>query len=104
MTGKRRTLEFGLSSDPRTPPPWTAEIAYAVRALYEGKANDGQQKLAMRWIESVCALGDLEFRPDDRLSAFAGGKRFVGLQIRKLATLHPQIIEARAKLDKQEGD
>lgn len=59
----------------------------AIKALATGTANDGQQKRALAWIiNAVCGTYDLSFRPGesgDRETAFAEGKRHVGLQIVK---------------------
>ena len=84
---------------PYRPAGWTEDVAYAIRALYEGTANDGQQILAMQWIEYIAGVGDFEnmsFHPGgldgDRATAFAEGKRHVGLQIRKMRS--PLITEA----------
>jgi len=89
--------QFGLASDPRRPAPWDSKTAYAIKALYEGKATEHQQQIITHWLDMLTGRNDLEFRDDDRMSAFASGKRFVGLQLRKLATLHPDIIEAAGK-------
>ena len=70
------------------PAEYTLAEAAAVRAVAHGAANEDQQRLAMKYIvETLAGLYDLEFRPGSdgaRESAFAGGKRFVGLQIVKL--------------------
>jgi len=83
--------------DPWMPPDYDDGVVYAVRALGEGKANDGQQKLLWDWLMYVTAASeawaDLSFRPggpeSERATAFAEGKRFVGLQMRKM--LHPAL-------------
>lgn len=85
-------------ADPHAPSDWTEESVYSIRALYAGTANEGQQKTAMKWIEYLCGVGDFEdmaYRPGEdgrRATDFAEGKRFVGLQIRKM--LHPAVTEA----------
>ena len=94
---KQPPLELGLSSDPRMPAAWDAPLAYAIKAIYEGRASDHQQKMFAAFLERLCGIHDLEFRVDERMSAFASGKRFVGLQIRKLATMHPEILAAVQK-------
>lgn len=77
------------------------DVVYAVRAVWNGTANDGQQKLCADWIEFVCGTGrfqDVSYRPGatgDRDSAFAEGKRFVGLQLLKM--LHPSVTPAAKK-------
>ncbi len=61
----------------------------AIKALANGEARPDQQKLALDWIiDDLARTYDLSFRPDDaggdRESAFAEGRRFVGLQLRKM--------------------
>ncbi len=64
---------------------------FAFRAMKSGLANDFQQQLVLKWIEYATGTGDWEgltFRPGGeegrRETDFAEGKRFVGLQIRKM--------------------
>jgi len=90
---------------PWLPPDHDDATVYAVRALAEGIANDSQQKLAWRYLMYVTGaseeFADLSYRPDSeggsRDTAFAEGKRFVGLMIRKLLrgefTPKPQSTE-----------
>lgn len=72
-----------------------------------GVASEEQQRRAMRFlVERICGAYDLEYRPaeldpDGRASAFAGGKRFVGLQLIKFANLN--IAQVRGKQTEQ-GD
>lgn len=70
--------------------------AYAVKALAAGTANEGQQRVAWDFIMRLTGIRDLEFRPDERASIFASGKRFVGLQLVKPVSLPANIID---KLD-----
>lgn len=74
-------------------PPWYDEkVVYAVRAVAEGVANQGQQQLFWRYLMYVTGsaeeFNDLSWRPGgpegDRDTSFAEGKRFVGLMVRKL--------------------
>ena len=63
-----------------------------MRAVVEGVANEGQQKLFWRYLMYVAGASDefsgLSYRPDDmggdRDTVMAEGRRFVGLEIRKL--------------------
>lgn len=59
----------------------------AIKALFAGNASEGQQKRALKWIiEQACGTYDLSFRPGadgERETAFAEGKRHVGLQLVK---------------------
>lgn len=67
------------------PPAIDYEVALAVRALREGAASDHQQLVALDWIITQAAgTYAASFRPGadgDRATAFAEGRRFVGLQI-----------------------
>lgn len=63
----------------------------SVRAWFNGNADERQQLRARDWVLfKLCGISDLSFRPDsERDTAFAEGKRFVGLQIVKLSKLPP---------------
>ena len=65
--------------------------AIAIRAVASGDATPDQQRRAIEAITSrVSCCDDLSFRADDhggpRETDFAEGKRYVGLQIRKLVS------------------
>lgn len=71
---------------------------YAIRALEQGQASEAQQRRVLEWIvHNASNYHDLSYREDgnggDRATAFAEGRRFVGLQIRKL--LKPETLEAK---------
>ena len=73
---------------PWIPAKYDLPDATAMKALEKGEANAHQQKMALRWIiETVAKTYDLSYRLNDRDTAFAEGKRFVGLQIVKLLNL-----------------
>ncbi len=77
----------------------------ALKALALGKASEGQQVRALKWIlEQACQTYELSFRSDadggDRETAFAEGKRHVGMQIVKLINLSPALV---AKLRETNG-
>lgn len=85
--------------EPWTPLDYDEDVVMAFRQFAEGKANEGQQKTVLSWLQYACGVGeyaDLSFRPGgpegDRLTAFAEGRRFVGLQALKLLT--PEVFEA----------
>ena len=66
-------------------PQLTRDEVVAIKCMENGTANDLQQKLAIDVIrKKLCMIGGLEFDLDERLSAFNGGKRFVGLQLNYL--------------------
>lgn len=65
---------------------WGAADAAALQALRRKEATPDQQARALDWIIQNCAKTyDVTFQPDsDRASAFAEGRRFVGLKIVEL--------------------
>lgn len=71
-------------------PPWepveceVADLA-AIHALTRGDADQAQQLRFVEWLARATAIGEMEFRPNDRESAFAGGRRFIGVQFFSLA-------------------
>jgi hypothetical protein len=73
-------------------PPWqpaeaTRADVGAIQALVAGTANEYQQQLVVKYLMRVTCVKEMEFRPEsDRASAFAAGKRFVGVQFFQLAT------------------
>ena len=76
--------------DPWLPPDHDEAVIYAFRAFVAGEANAGQQKLLADYLKYITGLDDLSYRPgSERDSAFAEGKRFVGLELFKL--LHPLL-------------
>lgn len=86
---------------PKTPPyfevDYTAADVSAIQALAAGTATPDQQKRAYEWVMLQGArLREVSFQPDNaHASAFAEGRRFVGLQIAKLQTLRPGDVAAR---------
>jgi hypothetical protein len=71
----------------------------AVQALANGLADEYQQKRALKWIiENVCGTYQLSYRPtSDRDTAFAEGRRFVGLQIVKALHLSTSTLKELAE-------
>lgn len=87
-------------------PYWDRHIAWAARAMKEGKASAEQQHLVWDWITyitgSVPEFQDLSYRqgPDaERDTAFSEGKRWVGLQLNKMTSaaldgaIHKEIAD-----------
>lgn len=74
------------------PPEWELPDASALQALERGEANASQQQRALKWIiEQAAATYGMSYRPGesgDRDTAFAEGRRFVGLQCVKLLRLN----------------
>lgn len=85
------------------PAAYDKGILHAVRALFEGTANEGQQKRFIEWLfVEVCHANMSSVRTDPILMAFLEGQRSVGLQIanlRKPEALNPlnpvKIVEAK---------
>lgn len=87
-------------SSPFVPADYTIEDVYALQALAGGAATPEQQARAILWIVwAVARTGDLECRATERDSTFAGGKRFIGLQILKLVNMPVEEITARFSKD-----
>ena len=66
-----------------------AQEAEALQRVYAGEATPAQQKAALDFILfGICRMRDLSYRPDsDRNTAFAEGKRFVGLEIARVLNM-----------------
>jgi len=60
-------------------------VVQAFKALHQGSADRVQQQLLIDFmLTDLCKTYDLSYQPDsDRDTAFAEGRRFVGLQITK---------------------
>lgn len=84
-------------AEAHAPAPYDKDTLMAIRACIEGKANEGQQKLAMDWIITRAAnYYDLSYRAGGedgrRASDFHEGRRFVGSQIVKMT--RPETLMA----------
>ncbi|MDX0180854.1 hypothetical protein GOC16_08310 [Sinorhizobium meliloti] len=67
------------------PAAYDKDVLYAFRALFDGKATEGQQKRAIEWLVlNACHIGLPSFASTDRETAFLEGQRSIGLQIAKL--------------------
>lgn len=80
----------------KLPPTENADI-FALQAVAKGIANEAQQQRALNYIiVTLCAVDRWEFWPDSvRKTDLALGKRWVGVQIRRILKLKPQGIESR---------
>ncbi len=76
------------------PPVYDNTDIAAIQALSLGEAASHQQIRALKWIvEQVAGTYDQSYRPDsERDSAFAEGRRFVGLQLVKATKLNLQKL------------
>lgn len=93
-----RTPIKGPSINPWAPYAFRKVEVMALKALHAGNASEGQQQLAFQLLLALSGAGDLEFRPGGedgrRASDFASGKRFVGLQLIKAATMQVAALNA----------
>lgn len=68
--------------------PADDQVIAAVKALFAGKANSGQQQLALKWLLiDVCEIPADQFYSGidgDRLTAYALGKRYPALQMARI--------------------
>lgn len=81
-------------AEPWKPTDWDLADAAAIQALVRGDASHEQQRRAIDFIiNGVACTYDLSYRPgSDRDTAFAEGKRFVGLQLVKAINLNLAAI------------
>lgn len=75
-------------SRPWEPVPFHKANVHALRAMAQGAASQEQQIRVLEFIvKELCETDGLSFRPDEfggaHDTAFAEGKRSVGLQLRK---------------------
>lgn len=73
---------------------WDIPTISAVQALNRGEATPEQQKMFLQWVVNhAAATYDQSFQEEgDRETAFASGRRFVGLQIVKLSVLSTNAL------------
>ena len=81
-------------------------ILYAVRALHEGVATEGQQKAFLAWlVRDLCRYHDLALRlgGDDgrRATDFMQGRQFVGAQVVKM--MRPELTPKGEKGKRKAG-
>ncbi len=68
--------------DPTAAPDYTEAEIQAIRAVYRVDCTQAQAKLALDFIMRSCGTHDRSFRPGDtHLTAYAEGKRSVGLNL-----------------------
>ena len=78
-----------IAKQPWHPADYSEADIYAMQALAAGIASAAQQKRALEWLlYKVCgAYDETYFADSERNSAYAQGKRHVGLQIVKAINL-----------------
>lgn len=87
MAKTPRTSTLPLSAE-HAPADYEDADVMAWKALARGDANEFQQQRALQWLVATAARTyDASYRTGphgDRATAFAEGRRFVGLQVVKL--------------------
>ncbi len=88
------------------PAEYTVQQARAIKAVAQGNASDREQRLAMDWlVTQACGTYEQSFRSDgeggDRETTFAEGRRFVGLQLVKLANMDERVLTAMDKAEER---
>lgn len=88
---------------PWFPVPVDEVQAAAIKAMARGTATEGQQIAALQFIvNQVAATNDLSYRPDElggsHDTAFAEGRRFVGLQLRKIVETPTAMLLGQPKV------
>lgn len=83
--------------EPWKPSAYRVEDVAAIQQIARGTANEAQQRNGFRFlVEILCGTYDLSYRPSSALdTAFAEGKRFVGLQCVKFTNLNLAAIRGK---------
>lgn len=86
------------------PVPYKPSHVEAVQALQRGEADAFQQRHALDWIiQQAAGTYEPSFRSDfdggDRETAFAEGRRFVGLQLVKMLAMTGALVAALRSKD-----
>lgn len=85
-----------LENAPWMPPAYEIADASAFQALTRGDASPDQQKRVVKWlVHEAARTYDMSFRPGpggERDTAFAEGRRFVGLQVVKMVNLDLALL------------
>ena len=84
MAGKKTIAET-----PAVPAEYEVADVAAIQALIRGEADPEQQKRALKWIiERGACTYDFHYYENERHTAFALGRAFVGQQVVKLTRLN----------------
>lgn len=87
---QRPANEVLLEASPWMPPAYELADVSAFQALARGDAPKDMQQRAVKWLVNASGTYDMSYRPGpsgDRETAFAEGRRFMGLQVVKLLNL-----------------
>ncbi len=104
---RRKTQRQVLEDNaPWLPTPYSVADAMAIKALYDGKATEEQQKRALAWvIEKASACHNAHYyagQDGERNTVFALGKAQVGQEIIKLIKIPKAKLKQRRAGDENE--
>jgi hypothetical protein len=104
MPAKRGRVAGVPKAEPWKPSDYNVADVAAVQAVAYGRATEDQQRHAFKYmVEMLCGTYDLSYRsanPYD--TSFAEGKRFVGLQLVKLAD--PKTLQLMRRKPSEQGE
>lgn len=91
--------------DPAHPPDYDLATFTAIRSVAQGNGTPEQQRRAIEWIVHTAAdTYGLSYRANDTTgTAFAEGRRFVGLAVVKLLNLNPDVVRGRGRPEGEQG-
>lgn len=82
-----------INNKPYIPVDYSEKEVAFIQALYRGDATPDQQINALKWIINVVSGAyDLPYYENDRDTAFACGRQFVGKQLIKMVNLIPSKV------------
>lgn len=86
---------MALSKAPVPIPAYEQADAYALQAIWEGRATPDQQKRGLKWIiESACDTYGFPDKPDkEDLKNIWLGRMFAGKQIVKLIKINATLLK-----------
>jgi hypothetical protein len=86
-------------------PAFELADALAIKAVAEGRADEHQQRRAVKWLlRGLCEVGRLAYSPDsERDTAFALGRQSVGFEVQLYIQEHADILREIAERRKSRG-
>lgn len=100
MVKAARITEVHIPANaPYRNPQVAQEQAWAIKALFEGKASESDQGIAVRFIlGTLSQLESFPYYPDESDLRFALGRRYVGHQIARIVRFTPEDIAKLGRL------
>lgn len=93
MNEQPRRKKATRANGPYIPVDYEPMHVVALQALSEGRANEHQQQIILKWmIEEAAGMYQFSYYPSERDTAFALGRAFVGQQMVKLLKLNSSTL------------